>query len=144
MTLAIYIKRVRRSRGLTLVEMLVVLIIMGLLVGLVGPRVLNYVSGAKSDTAKVQVDRLSTAVELYALSNGGPPTTEQGLEALIAAPSGVTSWTGPYLKGGALPLDPWGNGFLYEMDVQTGQFKISSLGADGLVGGTGENVDIGF
>lgn len=128
--------------GFTLVEMLVVLVILGLIVGLVGPRVLNYLSGARADTAQVQLQQLYSALQLYTLDIGAPPPPEAGLSALVEAPSGVDGWSGPYLDGETVPLDPWGNAYLYELDRETGRFGVISLGADGQAGGEGPNADI--
>lgn len=129
-------------RGFTLVEMLVVLVILGLIVGLVGPRVLNYLSGARADTAKVQLQQLYAAVQLYTLDMGAAPAQDEGLDALIAAPSGADAWAGPYLDAATVPLDPWDNPFIYEIDRETGGFRITSLGADGAKGGTGDDADL--
>lgn len=130
------------NKGFTLVEMLVVLVILGLIVGLVGPRVLNYLSGARADTAEVQLQQLYSAVQLYTIDVGAPPSTDDGLKALVAAPSGADAWGGPYLDGDSVPLDPWGNAYLYELDRETAQFRVSTLGADGIAGGEGPNADL--
>lgn len=133
----------RKSRqGFTLVEMLVVLVILGLLVGLVGPRVLNYLGGARADTAQVQVQQLHTALQLYSIDMGAPPGTEEGLQALVAPPAGAEGWSGPYLDGDVVPLDPWGNPFAYDFDRETGTFRVTSFGADGSPGGDGDDADI--
>lgn len=131
----------RRSRGFTLIELLVVLAILALLAGLVGPRVLNQLGGAKSKTAGVQVAEIEKALELFKLDVGRFPTTEEGLAALTAKPAAVTSgWTGQYLKGG-VPSDPWGRPYKYTLKAD-GSVEILSLGADGNPGGDGENADI--
>lgn len=130
------------NKGFTLVEMLVVLVILGLIVGLVGPRVLNYLSGARADTAEVQLQQLYSAVQLYTIDVGAPPSTDDGLKALVTAPSGADAWGGPYLDGDTVPLDPWGNAYLYELDRETAQFRVSTLGADGIAGGDGANADL--
>lgn len=136
--------RVRRNgkRGFTLVEMLVVLVILGLLVGLIGPRVLTYLGGARADTARVQVQQLHTALQLYTIDMGAPPTADQGLAALMTAPAGEQGWSGPYLDGDAVPLDPWGAAFDYSVDRDTGLFRVTTFGADGAPGGAGDNADI--
>ncbi|MFN4263110.1 MAG: type II secretion system major pseudopilin GspG [Thioalkalivibrionaceae bacterium] len=133
----------RRNRGFTLIELLVVLVILGLLAGLVGPRVLDRVGGAKTDTAAVQIEDLERALELFVLDVGRYPTTEEGLEALVRAPAGVNRWNGPYLRRAQVPQDPWGRPFQYRFPGQHGVVDIWSLGADGQPGGSGENAEIG-
>lgn len=131
----------RRSIGFTLVELLVVLAILGLLAGLVGPRVLSQLDGAKSKTAVVQIKDLEQAVELFKLDVGRFPTSSEGLDALVTNP-GVNGWNGPYLRRG-LPDDPWGNAFRYESPGRNGDVDIYSYGADNAPGGSGENADLG-
>ncbi|KON80388.1 type II secretion system major pseudopilin GspG [Azoarcus sp. PA01] len=131
-----------RSPGFTLVELLVVLVILGLLAGLVGPRVLDQLGGAKSKTARVQVSDLEQAAELFKLDVGRFPTNEEGLDALVARPAAGTGWNGPYLKGG-VPPDPWGIPYQYENPGRRAQIDIFTLGADNTPGGEGENVDVG-
>lgn len=130
------------SSGFTLVELLVVLAILTLLAGIVGPRVLGQLGGAKSKTAAVQIADIDKALELFKLDVGRFPTTEEGLEALATRPATVTTgWAGPYLKG-TLPADPWGRPYRYQGPGPTGNVEILSLGADGAPGGEGENADI--
>ena len=131
----------KSSRGFTLIELLVVLAILTLLAGLVGPRVLNQLGGAKSKTAGVQISDLDKSLELFKLDVGRYPTTEEGLGALITKPGSVNGWTGPYLKGG-LPSDPWGYPYRYANPGPSGGIEILSLGADNAPGGDGENADI--
>jgi general secretion pathway protein G len=131
----------RRTRGFTLIELLVVLAILALLAGLVGPKVLNQLGGAKSKTALVQIADLDKSLELFKLDVGRFPTAEEGLTALLAKPATVASgWNGPYLKGG-LPNDPWGRPYKYALRPDGGP-DIVSLGADGAAGGDGENADL--
>src|SRR5690348_7528380 len=99
--------------GFTLVEMLVVLAIIGLVISLVGPRVLNYLSDSKYKTARIQVESFSSAVELFYLDNGRYPLESEGLRALVVQPTSLPTWNGPYLKGTAVPSDPWGNPYRY-------------------------------
>jgi general secretion pathway protein G len=131
------------SRGFTLIELLVVLVILGLLAALAGPRVMKYLGGAKTDTAKLQIEELSASLDLYKLELGRYPTTQEGLKALVEAPSGVTGWNGPYLKKKEVPKDPWGTDFHYESPGQHGPFDIFTFGADNQEGGEGENKDLG-
>lgn len=133
--------RTRRARGFTLIELLVVLAILTLLAGLVGPRVLNQLGGAKSKTAAVQIADLDKSLELFKLDVGRYPTSEEGLEALVKRPGSINGWTGPYLKGG-VPTDPWGRAYKYANAGANGGIEIISLGADGAPGGDGENADI--
>ncbi|HRO51599.1 MAG TPA: type II secretion system major pseudopilin GspG [Alicycliphilus sp.] len=128
-----------RARGFTLIELLVVLAILTLLAGLVGPKVLNQLGGAKSKTAAVQIADLDKSLELFKLDVGRYPSTEEGLDALVKKPGSANGWNGPYLKGG-LPTDPWSHAYRYANNG--GQIEIVSLGADGTPGGEGENADI--
>ena len=131
----------RRARGFTLIELLVVLAILGLLAGLVGPKVLSQLGGAKSKTAALQIADIDKALELFKLDVGRFPTTEEGLGALVARPGGIAAgWSGPYLKG-SLPVDPWARPYQYKLNPD-GSVDIASLGADGAPGGEGENADL--
>ena len=130
------------SAGFTLVELLVVLAILTLLAGIVGPRVLGQLGGAKSKTAAVQIADIDKALELFKLDVGRFPSTEEGLEALAKRPPTVASgWSGPYLKG-TIPADPWGKPYHYQGPGANGAVEVFSLGADGVAGGEGENADI--
>lgn len=134
--------RRRGEGGFTLVEILVVLVILGLLGALVGPRVLGYLSSAKSDTARLQIDGMKQALDLYRLDTGSYPPTGDGLAALIAAPGGVRGWNGPYLDASGIPLDPWGNVYDYKSPGDHGDFDLASWGSDGVAGGDGEAGDV--
>lgn len=136
-------KYVQRQRGFTLIELLVVLVILGLLMSVVGPRVMKYVGGAKTDTARMQVQELAAALDMYLLEVGRYPSQDFGLRALIEQPAGEKRWKGPYLRKSAVPNDPWGNDYVYRSPGQHGPFDIFSLGADGQLGGEGEDADIG-
>lgn len=135
----------RRSRmssgGFTLIELLVVLAILTMLAGLVGPRVLGMLGGAKSKTAAVQISEMEKALEVYKLDVGRFPTSEEGLDALVKKPGSANGWNGPYVKGG-VPTDPWGHPYRYANPGANGGVDIVSLGADGAPGGDGENADI--
>jgi general secretion pathway protein G len=125
----------RRRAGFTLVEMLVVLAILGSIVGLVGPRVLNYLSESKVKTAQIQMENISSALDLFYLDTGRFPSSEEGLGALAKRPPGVQVWNGPYLKSNAVPKDPWGHEYLYRSPGQNGPFDLGSLGPEGRPGG---------
>jgi general secretion pathway protein G len=131
-----------RARGFTLIELLVVLVILGLIASVVGPRVVGYLGGAKSDTAKLQIDEIGAALDLYKLEVGHYPTTEEGLQALVQAPAASTGWRGPYLKKVVVPKDPWGNPYHYAAPGQHGVYDVYSFGADNRQGGEEENKDI--
>jgi general secretion pathway protein G len=124
------------------VELLVVLAILALLAGLVGPRVLNQLGGAKSKSAAVQINDLESALELYKLDVGRFPNNEDGLQALVRQPSTAIGWNGPYLKKNDVPADPWGQAYIYRFPGERGEYDIISMGADGTPGGEGENADV--
>lgn len=128
--------------GFTLLELLVVLGIVVMLAGLVGPRVLAYFSEAKSQTAQVQISNISSALELYYLDAGAYPSQDVGLQGLIEKPADAERWNGPYLKKAAGLLDPWGKPYRYRFPGEHGEFDIYSLGLDGAEGGDGENADV--
>jgi general secretion pathway protein G len=132
----------RAERGFTLVEMLVVISIIALIMALVGPRVLNFLSESKVKAAKIQIESLESSLDLYALDTGRYPSGSEGLKALMERPASETSWGGPYLKGNALPNDPWGRPYIYRSPGQHGAYDIMSYGADGQEGGTGAAADI--
>jgi len=137
-------KNVQRLRhtGFTLIELLVVLMILGLLAGLVGPRVLKYLGGAKTDTAELQIAELSSGLDLFYLEVGRYPTAGEGLDALVRMPAGVAGWNGPYLKKADLPADPWGQPYHYRIPGEYGEFDLYSLGRDAAQGGAGEDADV--
>jgi len=131
-----------RSSGFTLIELLVVLVILGLLAGLVGPRVLKYLASAKTDTAKLQIEEFSASLDLFHLEIGRYPTSEEGLTALVSQPAGVDNWHGPYLRKKTLPDDPWNRRYHYQFPGQNGEYDIYSLGSDNAAGGEGEAADV--
>jgi general secretion pathway protein G len=132
----------RGSPGFTLIEMLVVLVIIGLIMGLVGPRVLNYLTDARIKAARLQIEALSNALDLYYLDTGRYPASNEGLSALVKRPGNVNTWNGPYIKGNIVPLDPWGNAYVYRSPGDRAPYEIVSLGSDGRDGGTGNAADI--
>lgn len=132
----------RGEQGFTLVEMLVVITIIGLIMGLIGPRVLNYLSESKVKAAKIQLQSFSSALDLYYLDAGRFPSASEGLAALVRQPPGVSAWNGPYLKGGSVPKDPWNNAYVYRSPGERGPYDIRSYGSDGQEGGTGVAADI--
>lgn len=133
--------RRKRERGFTLVEILVVITIIGLIMGLVGPRVLNYLTESRAKAAQIQIESFATALDLFFIDSGRYPTSSEGLAALVQRPGGVTGWNGPYLRGG-VPKDPWGNDYIYRSPGRHGIYDIISYGADGQEGGTGTASDI--
>jgi general secretion pathway protein G len=138
--------RPRRARGdeagFTLVEMLVVITIIGLIMALVGPRVLNYLAESKVKAARIQVESFSSSLDLFYLDNGRYPTTSEGLTALAQRPGVAEAWNGPYVRGGIVPNDPWGHAYVYRSPGEHGVYDIVSYGSDGQQGGTGTAADI--
>ena len=135
-------RRHRSSGGFTLIELLVVLVILGLLASLVGPRVLNQLGQSKSKTAMLQIEELSSALDVYRLEVGSYPSSDEGLTALIEQPGGVDQWNGPYLRKSTIRKDPWGNDYNYVSPGEHSDFDLYSLGADNSEGGEGENKDV--
>ena len=134
--------RVHGESGFTLVEMLVVITIIGLVMGLVGPRVLNYLGEAKVKAAKLQIESFGSALDLFYLDVGRYPSASEGLAALVERPANAPVWNGPYLKNASVPADPWGHVYVYRVPGERGPYQIVSLGSDGQEGGTGTAADI--
>ncbi|MDX2159238.1 MAG: type II secretion system major pseudopilin GspG [Hyphomicrobiaceae bacterium] len=132
----------RGEAGFTLVELLVMMTILVLIASLVGPRVIGYIGSSKAKAARIEIESLTAALQLYRIDNSRYPTSAQGLRALVERPAVASGWNGPYLAKRDVPRDPWGNEFVYRSPGQRGDFDIISLGADNQVGGTGENADI--
>ena len=130
------------ERGFTLVEMLVVITIIGLIMGLIGPRVLNYLGESKVKAAKIQLQSFSSALDLFSLDAGRYPSSAEGLEALVRRAPGVGAWNGPYLRGGDVPNDPWNHPYVYRAPGQRGAYDIVSFGSDGREGGSGTAADL--
>ena len=137
------VTRVHGESGFTLVEMLVVIAIIGLVMGLVGPRVLNYLGEAKVKSAKLQIESFGSSLDLFYLDVGRYPTASEGLAALVQRPANAPVWNGPYLKNASVPADPWGHVYIYRVPGEKGPYQIVSLGSDGQEGGTGTAADIG-
>ena len=131
----------RKIRGFTLLELLVVIVIIGLLVGYVAPRYFSQVGKSEIQVTRAQIDALDKALDQYRLDTRRYPTTEQGLQALVTKPANETNWNGPYLKK-AVPNDPWGRPYVYRNPGQKGDFDLISYGRDGQPGGSGEDADI--
>ena len=132
----------RRDAGFTLVEILVVITIIGLIMAIVGPRVLNYLGESKVKAAKIQIESFESALDLYYLDVGRYPASSEGLGALVQRPGNAEVWNGPYLKGGVVPNDPWGHAYVYRSPVEREPYEIVSFGSDGQEGGTGTAADI--
>ena len=130
------------QRGMTLIEILVVLVLNGIVLGIVGGNFIGRGEKAKADAAKIEIGQIGQSLDLYKLEIGRYPSTSDGLQALVSAPSGVSNWNGPYWKKAQLPKDPWGNEYRYASPGQKGAYDIVSLGADGKEGGEGANKDI--
>ena len=139
-------KQRRNERGFTLIELMEVIVILGILAGLIVPRIMGRPDEARRAKARIQLESLETALKLYKLDNGNYPTTEQGLQALVEAPAVgalAKNWRqGGYLEKGKVPKDPWDNDFDYISPGAHGDYDLSSRGADGEPGGEGKNKDI--
>lgn len=133
----------RRSEcGFTLVEMLVVITIISIVMSLVGPRVLNYLTDSKVKAAKIQIESFESALDFYRLDVGQFPSTSEGLRALIERPGNSVPWGGPYLRGDSVPNDPWGKPYIYRSPGQHGAYDIMSYGVGGQEGGEGVEANI--
>lgn len=135
-------ERPHRSSGFTLLELLVVLLILGFLATIATPPVLRYLARAKTDTARLQINGLASALDLYRVDVGRYPTQEESLQALVVRPPGVETWNGPYVKKQSSLVDPWGAPYVYRIPGERGEFDLLSYGADKAPGGTGENQDV--
>jgi len=134
---------VNRTRGFTLLELLVVIVIIGLLAGYVAPRYFSQVGKSEVQVARAQIESIEKALDQFRLDNRRYPSTDEGLAALTAKPSNAPGWSGPYMKK-AVPSDPWGRPYVYRVPGQRGDFDVFSYGRDGKAGGSGEDADIGF
>jgi general secretion pathway protein G len=127
---------------MTLIEILVVLVLIGIIMAIVGGNFLGQGEKAKANAAKIEIGQIGQTLDLFKLEIGRYPNTQEGLQALITAPAGVTNWNGPYWKKNTVPKDPWGHEYRYTAPGQSGPYDIVSLGADGKEGGEGVNKDI--
>src|SRR5436305_13467668 len=127
------------QRGMTLIEILVVLTLIGIITGIVAGNFIGKGEKAKADAAKIEIGQIGQALDLYKLEIGRYPTTQEGLMALIQAPAGVNNWNGPYWKKSSIPKDPWGNEYKHSSPAASAPYDIVSLGADGKQGGDGVN-----
>ena len=132
----------RADDGFTLLELLVVLGILTLIATVAAPQVLGYLGQARSQAAQVQIKNIATALELFYLHNGGYPSEQVGLTALVKAPTGVATWNGPYLKAADGLSDPWGRPYRYRVPGRYGEFDVFTLGRDNREGGNGEDRDV--
>lgn len=130
-----------RARGFTLLELLVVMVIIGLLAGYVGPKFFGQIGKSEVKAARAQIDALTKALDQYRLDVGRYPGTEQGLAVLVARPADEPKWAGPYLAK-AVPKDPWGHDYQYRSPGEHGEYDLLSLGKDGRPGGEGEDADL--
>lgn len=134
----------RLARGFTLIELLVVLLILGMIAGIVGPKIMDQFNKSKAQAAKLQIEEFGNTLDLFKLDVGRYPDSQEGLQALIQAPTGqgADRWHGPYLRKPNVPKDPWSNDYQYTAPGKHGPYDIVSFGADGREGGEGENKDV--
>jgi general secretion pathway protein G len=130
-----------RQTGFTLLELLVVLVVLGLLAGIVAPKYFSQLGRSQTKVARAQIEGLSKALDLYRLEVGHYPSSEQGLQALVAAPPEEARWTGPYLQK-AVPQDPWGRNYVYRYPGENSEYDLLSMGKDGQPGGEGEDAEV--
>ncbi len=134
------VMKIEDRRGFTLVELLVVMVIVGLLLALVGPKVFSKLGKGKQTAAKAQIELLGQTLDHFRLDVGRYPTTQEGLNTLMVNP-GIPNWEGPYLKK-EVPLDPWGKAYVYQAPGTRGEYDLYSYGRDGAPGGEGEDKDV--
>ena len=134
-------RKQRKTRGFTLMELLIVLVLIGLLAALVGPTLYQRINPAKESAARAQIENFMTALDSYFVDTGRYPSGPEGLKALRAKPESGDKWNGPYLKK-EVPADPWGNAYVYRAPGRNGGYEIVSFGADGREGGEGFDEDL--
>ena len=132
----------RSARCFTLLELVMVLVIIGVILAMVGPRVFTNLGRANSEVAKTKIEQIGGQLELFKLDVGRYPSTQEGLGALLAAPAGVANWNGPYVRDPKILKDPWSRDFVYRSPAEKGGYDLISLGADGKEGGDGDNKDV--
>jgi len=131
------------AAGFTLLEVMVVLVILGIVAAIfAGPQVFQLLGGAKTEAAQIQIEKVGTALDFFRLQVGRYPSEEEGLQALVERPAGVSGWSGPYLKSVEQITDPWGRMFLYRQPGQNAEYDLFSRGADNADGGEGEDQDV--
>jgi len=132
----------KNQKGLTLIELMVVITIIALIGAIVGPQVFKQLGGARSKTAKAQIEDLGASLDLFYLDAGRYPDTNEGLQALVQSPAGMEQWNGPYMKKNKIPKDPWGQDYHYQSPGEKGPYDLYSYGRDNAPGGDGEDADI--
>lgn len=130
------------KRGVTILEVLIVLSIIAMIAAVTGPRLIGYLGRAKSDTAKLQIQQVKSALQLFYIDTGRYPTEAEGLRVLVEAPAGVAEWRGPYLETADALTDPWARGYIYAVSEDGMTPSVISYGRDGREGGSGEDADI--
>lgn len=134
--------RPQQEAGFTLMEMLVVLVVIGLIAMVAIPQVTRLMGSAKNKATKIQMETLSSALRFYELDTDAYPTSQEGLKALWAAPGDLPGWNGPYVRQERQLKDPWGRDFIYRTPGKASPYELISLGADGKVGGSGDDADV--